>query len=217
MNPELKSRAGFALTLVLFAVLAVFALRSGRQVYETGPLLAIGEEDGAAVFRWEGPVAAPMAHRLRAAFETAKGGTQRIIVELSSPGGALIEGRAVIGEIERMKKSHAVATRVRDGETCASMCVPIFLAGETRVAGAASRFLFHEPSSVDMITDETVNRPAFEARWEADRFFARYFERSAMDAAWRDKLRKDWKGRDVWKAGEELVAEGSGVVTELSP
>lgn len=217
MSPDTGNRAGFALTLVLFALLAVFALRSGRQVYETGPVLAISEEEGAAVFRWEGPVAAPMAHRLRAAFETAKGGTERIIIELSSPGGALIEGRAVIEEIERMKKTHVVAARVRDGETCASMCVPIFLAGQARIAGPESRFLFHEPSSVDMITDETVNRPAFEARRDADRFFTRHFERSAMAAAWRDKLRQDWKGRDVWKTGEALVAEGSGVVTELSP
>ncbi|MFN3960135.1 MAG: ATP-dependent Clp protease proteolytic subunit [Parvularculaceae bacterium] len=217
MSPEIHNRAGVALTLVLFGLLAAFAVESGRRVYETGPAVATSVEAGAVVLRWEGPVAAPMAHRLRAAFETAKGGTERIIVELSSPGGALIEGRAVIEEIGRMKKTHAVAARVRDGEICASMCVPVFLAGETRIAGPESRFLFHEPTSVDMITDEKVNRPAFETSRDAERFFTRYFERSAMDAAWRERLRQNWKGRDIWKTGLELVAEGSGVVTELSP
>ena len=49
----------------------------------------------------------------------------------------------------------------------------------------------------------------------AERFFERYFTRSPMDAVWREKLREDWKGRDIWKTGAELVEEGSNVVTVL--
>lgn len=215
MSPETRNRAGFAATLALFAALAFFALRSGRAIYETGPEIAVREEAGAIVLGWEGAVAAPMAHRFRDAFEAVKGESDRIVIELASPGGALIEGRAVIAEIERMKKTHAVETRVRDGDLCTSMCVPIFLAGEARIAGPSSRFMFHEPTSVDVFTEEEERKPAFEKRMDAERFFERYFERSPMDPQWREKLRRDWKGRDVWKTGADLVAEGSGVVTGL--
>lgn len=215
MSPETRNRAGFALTLALFAALAFFALKSGRAIYETGPAMEVFAEDGAVVFLWDKPVEAPMAHRFREAFEAARGGTEHIIIELHSPGGALTEGRSVIEEIERMKRTHRIETRVRDGAICASMCVPIFLAGQERAASPSARFMFHEPSSVDYFTDEKADKPAFERRLDAERFFERYFERSPMDPRWREQLREAWKGRDVWKTGEELVAEESGVVTRL--
>lgn len=215
MSPENRNRAGFALTLVLFALLAVFALRSGRSIYETGPLLSIYEDGPAVVFRWEQAVEAPMAHRLESAFVEWKDRSRRIIVELHSPGGALIEGRSVIEAINRMKATHQVETRVRAGEICASMCVPIFLAGGERIAGAGARFMFHEPASVDTFTEKESRKLAFEKRRDAERFFKRYFERSDMDPAWREGLREAWKGRDVWKTAEDLVAEGSNVVTRI--
>jgi ATP-dependent protease ClpP protease subunit len=215
MTQETRNRAGFALTLALFAALAFFALRSGRAVYETGPAMEVREEAGAVVFVWDKAVEAPMAWRFREAYKAAKARTDRIVIVLDSPGGALTEGRSVIEEIERMKRTHRVETRVPAGATCASMCVPIFLAGQKRVASPGARFMFHEPSTVDYFTDEKAGKPAFEQRMDAERFFERYFERSPMDAAWREKLREAWKGRDVWKTGEDLVVEKSGVVTAL--
>lgn len=173
------------------------------------------EQNGALVFVWDKPVAAPMAFRFREAFEAVKAKSDRIVIVLDSPGGALIEGRRVIEEIERMKRTHRVDTRVKAGATCASMCVPIFLAGEERLASSNSAFMFHEPSSVDYFTDKKANKPAFEQRMDAERFFERYFTQSPVDAAWREKLRQEWTGRDVWKTGEELVAEKSGVVTRV--
>ena len=215
MSPETRNRAGFALTVALFAGLVLFAVRSGREIYETGPELAIATEDGAVVFAWREAVEAPMAYRFREAFEASKNRSDHIIIDLHSPGGALIEGRRVIEEIERMKATHRVDTRVGAGGLCASMCVPIFLAGEDRIAAADARFMFHEPTSVDFFTDEKADKPAFERRMDAERFFARYFTQSPMNAAWREKLRVDWKGRDVWKTGAELVSEGSNVVTRV--
>lgn len=217
MTPETRNRAGSALTLALFAALAFFALRSGNKIYETGPDLVVTEEDGAVVFSWHEAVEAPMAHRFREAFEASREKFGHIVIELHSPGGSLAEGRSVIDEIERMKATHRVDTRVAAGGLCASMCVPIFLAGENRIAAADSRFMFHEPTSVDFVTEETVKKPAFEQRMDAERFFERYFTRSPMDAAWRENLREAWKGRDVWKTGAALVAEGSGVVTRIAP
>lgn len=215
MSPDTRNRAGFALTLALFALLAVLALRSGRSIYETGPMLAIHEEGESVVFRWEHPVEAPMAQRIDAAFAEWKDKTGRVVVELRSPGGALIEGRNAIEALNSMKATHTVLTRVRAGETCASMCVPIFLAGDERLAGPGARFMFHEPTSVDYFTEEEAKKPAFEKRMAAERFFERYFERSEMAPLWREKLREAWKGRDVWKTAEDLVAEGSNVVTRI--
>ncbi|HBK92942.1 MAG TPA: hypothetical protein DDZ68_14840 [Parvularcula sp.] len=215
MTPETRIRAGFALTLALFAALAFFALKSGRAVYETGPAMEVRAADGAVVFVWDKPVEAPMAYRFREAFKAARSSAGRIVILLNSPGGALTEGRSVIEEIDRMKRTHHVETRVAAGSTCASMCAPIFLAGEERVAAPDARFMFHEPTSVDYFTEEKADKPAFEQRMDAERFFERYFERSPMDAAWREKLRQAWKGQDVWKTGAELVAEGSNVVTRL--
>lgn len=215
MSPEARNRAGFALTVALFALLALFALRSGRTIYETGPALAIVKDGDSVIFRWTHSVEAPMAYRFETAFDEWKDRVQRIIIELDSPGGALVEGRSVIEAIDRMKATHRVDTRVAGGALCASMCVPIFLAGHERSAGAGARFMFHEPSSVDYFTDEETRKPAFERRRDAERFFERYFERSEMNPAWRERLREAWKGRDVWKTAEELVAEESNVVMRL--
>ncbi|MDZ7628736.1 MAG: ATP-dependent Clp protease proteolytic subunit [Parvularculaceae bacterium] len=215
MSPEIKNRLAFSLTIALFIALGFFAFRSGRAIYATGPAMEVLEERGAVVFVWDKPVEAPMAFRFREAFDAARGTTDRIIIDLHSPGGALIEGRSVIEEIERMKRTHRVDTRVNAGATCASMCVPIFLAGQNRVAAADARFMFHEPTSVDFFTEEESKKPAFEQRRDAERFFDRYFTASPMDAAWREELRLAWIGRDIWKSGAELVAEGSGVVTAV--
>ncbi len=210
-----RNQALFALTLTLFAALAFMALRSGARIFETGPELVIYSNGGPVVFVWHEAVEAPMAHRFHEAFEAWKDKTDHFIIDLDSPGGALIEGRGVIDEIERMKATHRIDTRVGPGATCASMCVPIFIRGLERVAAADARFMFHEPTSVDFITEERVNKPAFEHRRDAKRFFDRYFVQSEMDPAWLEKLREASKGRDVWKTSEELVAEGSNVVTKL--
>lgn len=207
--------APFVFTLALFAALAFFAWKSGRRVYEQGPDLSVFEAGPAVVFAWSHPVEAPMAERFRSAFEAWKDRKDSIIIDLDSPGGEIAQGRLVIEEIERMKMTHEVGTRVQSGRVCASMCVPIFLAGDSRIAAADARFMFHEPASYNAVTDERVRRPDFEARMSAERFFDRYFESSPMDPQWRAALESSWRGRDLWFTGEELVAQRSNVVTEL--
>ncbi|MFZ5619141.1 MAG: ATP-dependent Clp protease proteolytic subunit [Pseudomonadota bacterium] len=205
----------FAGTLALFATLGLFAWKSGRKVYETGPQLAISEERGAVVLSWSDDIEAPMSERFARAFEERKGRTDRFLIDLNSPGGSIAEGRLVIAEIERMKRTHRVDAYVGDGAVCLSMCVPIYLQGERRTAAPSARFMFHEPSSYDLVTDEKVGKPGFEQRMTSERFFARYFASSEMNAEWREKLRQNWKGRDLWFTAEELAAQGANVVEEL--
>ena len=114
-----------------------------------------------------------------------------------------------------MKATHEIDSYVGAGADCLSMCVPIYLAGEHRTAAKNARFMFHEPSSYDLVTDEKVTEPGFEKKMTADKFFERYFGKSQMSPEWREKLRADWKGRDLWFTAGELVEQKSGVVEEI--
>ncbi|MEO0880085.1 MAG: ATP-dependent Clp protease proteolytic subunit, partial [Pseudomonadota bacterium] len=144
-----------------------------------------------------------------------RGEADTVIIDLHSPGGSVSEGRAVIEAIERIRRTHTVETRVGPISFCASMCVPIYLQGSVRRAAPSARFMFHEPSSRDAITGERVDTPEFEQRWASRQFVARYFEDSEMDPAWREKLVTEWRGRDIWKTGRELVDERANVVQIL--
>lgn len=211
MNGKIKA----GLTLALFAALAFAAWKSGRRVYETGPRLEIRETENAVIFRWAHDVEAPMAERFAAAFEERRRRAGPIVIELNSPGGSLAEGRLVIDEIERAKRNFRISTRVNAEEFCLSMCVPIYLRGETRIAASSAIFMFHEPTSRDLFTDAEIDKPGFERRMTSAKFFERYFVNSEMKAEWRETLRENWKGRDLWYTASELVALDSGVVQEL--
>lgn len=212
---DARNRLKFAATIALFVALGVLAWRSGREIYETGPQLDVREEAGAVVLSWSHPVEAPMAERFASAFRDYRNKTDRFVIELNSPGGAIVEGRLVIDEIKKARRDRRVDAHVGAGAYCLSMCVPIFLAAERRTAAADATFMFHEPSSYDLVTDERVRKPSFEQRLTSDRFFERYFVRSGMNAEWRERLSEEWKGKDLWFTAEELVEQGSGVVDEL--
>ncbi len=205
------------IALFLMCVILVFlAWQSEQRIFLTGARLAVTEEaPGTVRFAWRSPVAAPMARRFEDAFEEWRGRSERIIIDLNSPGGSLAEGRAVIGVIDEMKRSHTVETRVGPGRACLSMCVPIFLTGEVRVAAPSSRWMFHEPTAMDAVTGEEVRIPEFERRYASDKFVRDFFVNSDINTAWLDGLVAEWRGRDVWRTGRELMDEGSGIIQRL--
>ena len=205
----------YAVTIALFAGLAFFAWKSGRNVYDEGPRLEISERDGAVVFRWAHPIEAPMAARFAEGLEEWKGRGDSFVIELDSPGGSIAEGRLVIEEIEKMKRAARVETHVGAGDECLSMCAPIYLQGDVRSAAKDALFMFHEPSDYDLVTEERVDKPGFERRMTSDRFFERYFVKSEMDPDWRENLRASWRGRDLWFTAEELIEQGSNVVQRI--
>ncbi len=206
------------LLILLFAVLAYFAWRSEQAAIANRPGLHVeedGKQPGTVIFRWKGEVYPPLATRLEEAFSEWRDKVGRVVIELDSPGGLLREGREAIEVIEWMKKTHTVDTKVDAFDDCLSMCVPIFLRGETRYAASSSRFMFHEPSSYDVFTGERAETPGFERRIASRRFLENYFVNSEMDPEWRDGLVAQWAGKDIWKTGAELVDEGANVVTVL--
>ena len=216
MNQAQRLRLNQIALIVMCVILVFLAWQSEQRIFHLGARLVVTEEAGGTVrFSWRSPVAAPMARRFEDAFAQWRGRAERIIIDLNSPGGSLAEGRAVISVIEEMKRSHLVETRVGPGRSCLSMCVPIFLKGDVRTAAPSSRWMFHEPAAMDAVTGEEVEIPEFEKRYASDRFVREYFVASDMDPVWLDGLLEEWRGRDVWRTGRELMDEGSGIIQRL--
>lgn len=215
MEHGARMRVMLGVTLAMFAAVIWLALTGDRHAFDDSEQVGVRLEEGALVLSWRGDVRAPMAARFAEAFSDRRNEANRIVIELNSPGGSIAEGRAVIELIEHMKKTHDVDTRVLAREFCFSMCVPIFLQGERRIASRSSLFMFHEPMAYDAITEKRVQQPEFERQFTTERYYQRYFESSEMNREWGEKLRASWEGKDIWKTGEQLVEEGANIVTEL--
>ena len=202
---------------VVFTLLVFVALKTETSILASKGNFSITEVNGrpgAVQFTWRDDIDAPMALRLEEGYLDWRERADTIIINLSSPGGSLREGGKVIDVITRMKKTHVVETRVGKGARCLSMCVPIFLQGQTRVAAANSRWMFHQPILTDMAGD-IAEQPEFERNYTSERFFKRYFENSEMDPVWREQLRIDWVGRDVWYTGRQLVDQQANIIENL--
>lgn len=217
MDARTKNHLTFAGVVILFAIAYLLMQRNEALVTaNVGRLDArLDPSRDAVVLSWRSDVEAPMGRRFDEAYQEYADQVSLFIVDLHSPGGALAEGRRVIEVLEGLKQTHELETRVSRGRACASMCVPIYLQGDRRVAARNARFMFHEPTAYDSFTGEPANEPELERRFVADRFFDRYFGNSPMNPAWREWLQSEWVGKDVWKTGKELVDEDSGIITDL--
>lgn len=205
-------------TIVLLAITALMITRNEQFIFQNEGRLVVErdrDDPDAVVFIWRSGVDVPMARRFEEAYDEWRDQSNRIIIDLNSPGGAIREGEAVINVIERMKRTHIIDTRVRNRRACYSMCVPIFLQGEVRTAAPNATFMFHEPTAYDYFTGEKVNQPEFERDRASQRFFNRYFVNSPMAPIWRDQLAAEWKGRDVFRSAQQLVDEDANIVTVL--
>ncbi len=203
------------LFVALIAVAGLLAWQHQHKLFEDKGRLGVAIKGQTAVLAWNSRVELPMARRISEAFERSKGQVKRFILILNSQGGSLHEGGKVIEVIDRMKRSHQVLTFVGPKGICLSMCVPIYLQGQKRLAAPDSRWMFHEPIYVDAYTGDETNKPKFEKEFFARRFFDRYFTNSEMDPAWRRRLERDWKGKEVWKTGQQLFEERANIVTQI--
>lgn len=217
MNTQQRRLRLNQIALLVMCVLLVFlAWRSEQRIFQFSPQVGVRQETRDSVtFTWRSSVEAPMAMRFQEAFEEWRFEVDRIIIDLNSPGGSLAEGRDVINVINRMKRTHVVETRVGDGRSCLSMCVPIYLQGDVRTAAASSSWMFHEPTAMDAVTGEEVQIPEFEQRYTSNKFVRDYFVNSDMDRRWLEGLLEEWQGKDVWRTGRELMEEDSGIIQAL--
>jgi hypothetical protein len=186
-------------------------------IFGTRGELTVEEQPNRVVLRWRGVIESPLAARLEEAYRAHAGSTRRFLVSLHSPGGSLEHGRDTIRLIRRMQRTHTVDTVVEGRRACASMCVAVYLTGQYRTASPRARFMFHEVSFRDSLSDQVEKVPKQAIAYATDRFFERYLKPAGLDLRWLAQLREAVRGRDVWRTAEQLVDERSGVVHDLEP
>jgi ATP-dependent protease ClpP protease subunit len=204
---------------------AFFQLPSGSGDVASRQILSISEEPDRIVLGWSGPVQEPMSERVAAAIDRYKADRRRLVLILNSPGGSIEHGRKVVAAIRA--RDRAIDTLVQKAGVCASMCVPIFLAGTKRMADPEAYFMFHQVSlssarentkrqeiseSEKAIFSEAVK--AIEAQ-VTDEFFSTDIGIRGVSVAWLARMRGKISGRDIWMSGQQLVDEGSGIVDSL--
>jgi ATP-dependent protease ClpP protease subunit len=81
---------------------------------------------------------------LRAALDTYATPSHRVVLFLDSVGGQVEESDRVIHVLDEIKQTHHLITTVFNDKVCASMCIPIFLRNDDRLAARTSLWLFHQ-------------------------------------------------------------------------
>jgi hypothetical protein len=121
--------------------------------------LDFNEEDATLYIEWSGPIVGGMADYLRSALGKYGTLSHRVVLGLNSAGGQVEEGDRVIQILNEIKQAHRLVTEVLDGNLCASMCIPIFLQGDDRLAARASLWIFHEAAKPGANGKERTDMP----------------------------------------------------------
>jgi hypothetical protein len=160
------------------------------------------------VLVWTGRVEAGMADAIAKAFDQHKATTRRVLLTIDSGGGSVNEGRRVIDVLKRIRDTHQLDTYVKPGSRCGSMCVPIYLQGQTRYAATSSLWLFHEVSIRDLKTKQItkLDRPAFQQLVDD------YFIPAGVSKDWLADMMPKTEGADYWRTGEALIREKSNII-----
>jgi ATP-dependent protease ClpP protease subunit len=144
------------------------------------------------------------------------------VIALNSPGGSIAYGRTVAAAINNASREHVIDTLVEQGGVCASMCVPIYLAGAERLAHPTAHFMFHmaslNPAGPAITKGDDVAASEYRKVIETlvtDDLYANDIGTHGVNAAWLARMRARIDGRDVWVSGQQLVDEGSGIVGKL--
>ncbi|MBW8853631.1 MAG: ATP-dependent Clp protease proteolytic subunit [Bradyrhizobium sp.] len=219
----LKIVGGVGGVLLLWAT---FQSPSGSGDVASRQTLSISEEPDRIVLGWSGPVQEPMSERIAATLDRYKADRRRLVLILNSPGGSIEQGRKVVAAIRA--RDRAIDTLVQKAGVCASMCVPIFLAGSERMADPESYFMFHQ-ASLNSSTRENIKRQQFSESETAllsqtvkaietqitDDFFRNDIGIRRVNSVWLARMREKIPGRDIWMSGQQLVDERSGIVDRL--
>jgi hypothetical protein len=191
-------------TLTLLLASANAAPGEERPV--AGSSLEFNKEDGTLYIDWSGPIVAGMADDLRAA--VGKYGTtlNRVLLFLESAGGKVDDGDRVIEVLNEIKLRHQLITVVPHGKLCASMCIPIFLQGEDRLAARASIWLFHEAAQ------RRANGVLRTDTAETWRLFRKYYAPAGVSMHWLKNIAPMIKEADLWQTGGDLISAKSGII-----
>ena len=209
-----------ALSLFGSSIVLVLLLLYGRDYKSLSTQdLRIIEKPDRVVIEWNGPVQEPMRARIANALGRYRTDKRRLILSLHSPGGFVEHGREVANVIQGASNARKIETFIDKGGVCASMCVPIYLAGVNRIADPGARFMFHEaklaiPESVKKASETKMIVKSYE-RGATDDMFLSDFDMPRINREWRISMRHKIVDADVWLTARELMAQDSGVVDKL--
>src|SRR5258705_7850584 len=157
-----------------------------------------------------------MSERIAATLDRYKADRRRLVLILNSPGGSIEEGRKLVAAIRAHDR--AIDTLVQKAGVCASMCVPIFLAGTERMADPEAYFMFHQ-ASLNTSARENMKRQQFSDSETAlysqavktietqvtDDFFRNDIGIRGVSGVWLARMREKIPPRDIWMSGQQLV------------
>jgi len=205
---------------------ATFQLPSGSGDVASRQILSISEEPDRIVLGWSGPVQEPMSERIAAALDRYKADRRRLVLILNSPGGSIEQGRKVVAAIRA--RDRAIDTLVQKAGVCASMCVPIFLAGTERTADPEAYFMFHQASLSSSVRENMKRQQLSESETVllsqavkaietqvTDDLFRNDIGIRGVSDVWLARMREKIPGRDIWMSGQQLVDERSGIIDRL--
>lgn len=163
---------------------------------------------GTVVLSWEGSIAAPMAEQMEAAIAAFASSRRRFVLAMNSGGGSVSEGEKVIALLRRLKTTHLLDTVVGQGSRCGSMCVPIYLQGQNRVAGKSSSWLFHE------VTRPGSQYGRLKRVSDSDRILIeKYWIPAGVSRDWVQRMRVEADNHDWWQTGNDLINDKAGIIT----
>src|SRR6266550_4218584 len=198
--------AAAAAIAVLTLLLASANAAPSEEQAAAGASVEFNKEDGTLNIDWSGPIVAGMANDLRAAFDKYGAISQRVVLFLDSLGGQVEEGDRVIEVLNEIKLQHQLITVVPHGKLCASMCIPIFLQGEDRLAARASLWIFHE------VAQRQANGGQRTDMAETWRLFRKYYAPAGVSTHWLKSIAPMIKEADLWQTGGDLISAKSGII-----
>jgi hypothetical protein len=159
----------------------------------------------AVVVRLEEDIIPPMAEELKKAMDQHQD-KERMILDLSSLGGSVDEGRKIIDLLSEWKKTKGLKTLVNRGEKCGSMCVPLFLQGQERLGARASTWMFHG-ARLFYTTIPSV---------KLTENLLQIFIDAGVSEDWISQVKPIMlEPGEIWYTGDDLINSNSGFITKV--
>lgn len=206
---------------IAFAILILMLLASPWQSAlaadpcADGNLRPVKIEGETLQLSWIGTVTEKMAAKLDAAFEAHKRSTKAVELSLQSCGGRVDYMSETIAVLRNIKTTHQLTTIVDRGATCASACIPIFLASDRRRAAMSSLWFFHRSWRYQLSGGIDAVQTSVPGTHSLQRFLDRYYAPAGVSSVWLARVKGiiDNNG-GYWQTGRELWDDKSGVITE---
>src|SRR5215813_12661380 len=134
----MKIARAFSILLLLAAIgslclgATTVSLQAGATASCGQSLVAASDSVRAEMLRlsWTGTITDPMSECILGEFEKAKTKTRRVVLNLDSRGGGLLDADRTIAALTKIRKTHFLESMVSPGGTCGSACIPVLRSGD---------------------------------------------------------------------------------------